>query len=165
MAASVFTVLYAAPAFGSIVDAAHADRYATVTDSTPGGLVYEGQPVDNIYLYDSDGQRLTNVRAFDQTGRPIDLSTWRLGSDGNPLAPLPDQYGTQWFNVLPIPQTPSTDPWSTVTGTGAPWNAPKVLPPMVSTSPATTPLPTPTDTDAGIPKPSRTTPTATTTSQ
>jgi hypothetical protein len=126
---------------------------------------YGGAPVGNVYLYDAQGHRLTDVRAFTDDGRPLDLSKQRLGPDGSPIPPVADKFGTEWSNVLPISETPGADPWEIVDGTDGRWRAPTVLAPLgdptptpsptvtssarPTTSPKSTPVPSPTGTATG----------------
>ncbi|SFO81233.1 Uncharacterized membrane protein [Amycolatopsis arida] len=56
----------------------YTDRYATA-GYVDNGLLYRGQPVENVYLFDAEGKPLTDVYLYDQDGRPILLP--RYGCD------------------------------------------------------------------------------------
>ena len=76
---------------------------------TPG-LSMSGNPVTNVYAYDSAGNPLTGVQLFDQDGRPLDPFGLRDG-DGQPCVNddctslfVPSQLATgkSVYNVFPL---------------------------------------------------------------
>lgn len=105
------------------------------------GLVFEGQPVDNLYVYDAQGHRLTDVRLFGADGKSIVLD--RTTDDTDPSITLPgraDVYGQWWTNVFPRPYTaygdpyalsPSADPDAPLDGGASPWKPPPSVAPLV----------------------------------
>ena len=107
--------------------------------SPPPGVSLNGQQVGNIYAYDSDGNRITGVRLFDQVGRPLDgdqsytdASGSQIGLDvnGHPRAVVRDSSGAPLMNVYPRALFGS-DPWQ-VTDPADPQGNP---PPLVWTPP------------------------------
>jgi len=113
----------------------------------PPGLSLDGAQVSNVYPYDAQGQRLSDVRLFDQDGRRVNLgSTDIIGSQGRF-----DSYGGRWDNTFPVPTQSGADPWtlpdtmneSSVDGTGQPrWTPPPSLPPLSASLTPTTGAPT-----------------------
>jgi hypothetical protein len=78
------------------------------------GLIYDGQPVTNIFPYDADGNLLRDVRLVDDQGRPLNSSAEKLVTpvvveleDGNPvtsgyLRPIRGIDGAEVWNVYPL---------------------------------------------------------------
>lgn len=78
------------------------------------GLIYDGQPVTNIFPYDAEGNRLENVRLVDDMGRPLNSSAEDLVTpvvvdleDGNTvitgyLRPSRGEDGAEIWNVYPL---------------------------------------------------------------
>lgn len=78
------------------------------------GMLMNGEPVSNIFAYDSDGKPLTEVQLFDQTGRPLltvaDPSAQRYLEEipkanvatTNNLVPRPAGSGANLWNVFPL---------------------------------------------------------------
>ena len=60
------------------------------------GMWVHGEPVQNVFPYDSQGQPLTGVQLFDQKGRPI------LAQTGASAAAARDPYGAARWNVYPL---------------------------------------------------------------
>ena len=102
--------LRAAPVAANLVLAAalvpvvvHLARLPTVSQSAfvetvlPPGLVYNGQPVDNVYPYSRNGRLLHDVLLFDGAGRPLDV----LSHDPTRRV-LRARNGRPIFNAFPI---------------------------------------------------------------
>jgi uncharacterized membrane protein len=68
-----------------------------VETTLPTGLVYNGQPVDNVYPYSRSGRLLHDVLLFDGAGRPLDVVT----SD-HLRRVLRTRRGRPIFNAFPI---------------------------------------------------------------
>ncbi len=78
------------------------------------GLIYDGQPVTNIFPYDAEGNLLENVRLVDDMGRPLNSSAEDLVTpvvvdleDGNTvitgyLRPSRGEDGSKIWNVYPL---------------------------------------------------------------
>jgi len=78
------------------------------------GLIYDGQPVTNIFPYDAEGNLLENVRLVDDLGRPLNSSAEDLVTpvvvdleDGNTvitgyLRPSRGTDGGEVWNVYPL---------------------------------------------------------------
>lgn len=78
------------------------------------GLIYDGQPVTNIFPYDAEGKLLENVRLVDYMGRPLNSSSEDLVTpvvvqleDGNTvitgyLRPSRGMDGDEVWNVYPL---------------------------------------------------------------
>jgi hypothetical protein len=67
--------------------------------SAPSGLVYEGQPVENIYAFDRRGRLLYDVRLFMGDGRPLEVGV--APEDPNRRA-VRTRGGDLAFNAFPI---------------------------------------------------------------
>jgi hypothetical protein len=82
---------------------------ASAEDSAPG-LYLDGERLTNIYAYDSAGKPLTGIQLFDQDGRPLDPFGLSEG-DGQPCAVddctslyVPSRLvtGQSVFNIFPL---------------------------------------------------------------
>lgn len=62
------------------------------------GVINHGDPVRNIYPYDANGHLLTDIRLYDDLGRPLDL---QLGYDPNRRAVF-DRTGQLATNAFPL---------------------------------------------------------------
>ena len=123
----------------------------TVNGWSGPGLVYDGQPVGNLFPYGSDGKPLRDVRILDDTGRHIDLGADLRNTENGPVQPVWDVEGRSWQNAFPLTLTPGHDPWVRVDQGSAP--------PQLELRPLVT-LPTPETTGkAGTPPPATTAPT------
>ena len=130
------------------------------TYSPPPGVSLNGEAVGNIYGYDSAGTRISDVRLFDQDGRPLGGGDDIYDSNGNPMGVVRDSSGTALTNVYPRALVGS-DPWQ-ITDPANPQENPPVWTPPVSIVPLTsTATGTPTAT-APAPTASVSAPTATT---
>ncbi|GAA1256341.1 hypothetical protein GCM10009657_34610 [Oryzihumus leptocrescens] len=99
---NVVLVLAAFPVLASLASAT-GSRMDTrvVVQSYPQapqqGVFNQGETVRNIYPYDASGHLLTDVRLYDDTGRPLDL---QLGQDPNRRAVF-DRTGQPATNAYP----------------------------------------------------------------
>ena len=129
----------------------------TTTDSPLPGVSLNGQQVGNIYTYDSFGTRISDVRLFDQDGRPLGGGNDVYDPNGNPRGVVRDSSGSPLMNVYPRALVGS-DPWQ-ITDPASPQENPPVWTPPVSIVPLTsTATATPT---ATVPAPTASAPTAT----
>jgi hypothetical protein len=80
-------------------------------DYLPGGVVSNQQPVSNIFAYGPDGKLLTEVRLYDQDGRPLsalpgewDEQPYMDAHDAEHVLVPSEQAGTEGWNVYPLDQ-------------------------------------------------------------
>ena len=105
------------------------------------GLSANGSPVSNVYAYDAAGQRVADVRLFDQFGQPITVSPQvvpvPVGPNGEEaVARPPDPWA---LSVFPMRLVPGVDPWAAEAGE---WTPPMVVVPLAgSAQPSATPSP------------------------
>jgi len=164
--AVVALLLVFAPSPGRLLDAGRStDQASGSSDPSGDGLRFDGDPVRNVFPYDSQGRPLTGIQLFDQEGRPL-----TVGADGRlPVAegqellvePVPavDAAGVQRWNVYPLRQqvrsvngTDGSDPSLRTVPPSGPSAVPSgVLPPSASLSPSPSPSPSP----SASPSPSR----------
>ena len=85
------------------------------------GLSVDGAPVTNVYGYDAAGQRLDDVRLYDQFGNPLSVSADAVpvpvGADGQELLAWPPD--ARVLGVFPLRLT-TADPWTSTDGAWAP---------------------------------------------
>jgi hypothetical protein len=79
-----------------VVTAAPEARFGS---TVPPGLVYDGQPVENIYAFDRQGRLLGDVRLYDQFSRPLAIGG--AGQDSNRRT-VRTRDGKLVFNAFPI---------------------------------------------------------------
>jgi hypothetical protein len=102
---NVVLALAAAPVMWNAIsagsDAVFDDRVVTEAPAAPApsGLVYEGQPVENIYAFDRRGRLLYDVRLFMGDGRPLEVGV--APEDPNRRA-VRTRGGDLAFNAFPI---------------------------------------------------------------
>ena len=95
----------------------------------PSGLSTNGETVQNLYAYDAAGNRLEDVRLFDQNGQPVQV--WPgavlglLGPDRQEIGPRPADERS--LGVFPLRLSAGGDPW--VVQDGA-WMPPVVIAPL-----------------------------------
>ncbi|PRY58130.1 putative membrane protein [Knoellia remsis] len=135
--------------------------YEGSSPTTPG-LVLDGQPVTNVYGYDETGRRLDGIRLFDQLGRPLVVSPEFVEVSSGPeeLDPLRDPTTGELRvprDVFPLRWGTRTG-WETVEGYG--WRPPMAIQPLPgpvpevnespgpSASPSASPTVTPTPTSS-----------------
>jgi hypothetical protein len=101
---NVVLAIAALPVLSSLADATQfrLQRSAMVVQYYPQvpqpGVLSQGEPVHNIYPYDAAGHLLTDVRLYDDNGRPLDL---HLGYDPNRRAVF-DRTGQLATNAFPL---------------------------------------------------------------
>jgi len=159
--ANATAVVVALVALTSGVTAGEVTPEATAYGS-PQGVALDGEPVTNIYPYDSAGRRIIGVRLFDQAGRPltgaessVDGNGYPVAVDagGNPTGVVRDISGAPLLNVYPRTIVGS-DPWliadpgnpTYVEGGQQTWSPPVSIVPLASSPRALvtpTPMPTP----------------------
>ncbi len=120
------------------------------------GLSVNGSQVTNVYAYDAAGQRVADVRLFDQSGQPITLSAEAvpepIGPDGEFAVAWPPD--PRSLGVFPLRLVATSDPWAPADGE---WVPPLVVAPLVGSAlPSATSTPSAT---ASPPPSARPTPT------
>ena len=134
----------------------------------PSGLSTNGETVQNLYAYDAAGNRLEDVRLFDQNGQPVQV--WPgavpgpIGPEGQETDPWPTDERS--LGVFPLRLLAGGDPW--VVQDGA-WMPPVVIAPLsasaeptsgarpsatASPSAGSSATPSPTPSSAATPAPS-----------
>jgi hypothetical protein len=104
--------------FGS--GSTYVDSYAPVTSesSATSGLATPNGDVNNVYAFDAAGNRINDVRLYDQNGNPLDVASATYDSTRRQLRDVND---TMVFNAFPIRYfDPGTD---TVSDPDAGWPA------------------------------------------
>jgi hypothetical protein len=94
--------LAAAPVMWDAISAGRAALFddAVVSEAAPApGLVYDGEPVQNLYAFDRKGRLLQDVRLYTQHGRPLEIGA--DGEDPN-RRPVQTRAGDFAFNAFPI---------------------------------------------------------------
>ena len=138
----------------SYVDSSYAPPY-------PAGLSVDGEPVGNLYVYDAEGHRLSDVRVFDDRGRSVVLDRTVDPATGQTLPGRADVYGQWWTNVFPRPyvvggdpygRDPSADPSDPAYAGAEQWQAPPSVAPLAPAS-ASTSAPTSAPTSASTSAP------------
>ncbi|GEA89654.1 HAAS signaling domain-containing protein [Cellulomonas cellasea] len=119
--ATVVAVLAALPVLASV--SAVTERVQVVYESqTVGpapqdGVVVDGVPVSNLFVYDAEGNPLEDVQVFDDRGRAV-RTTFDEGYDEFALPgftepwsflPVVDEDGRERWNVYPLTGAPSTE--------------------------------------------------------
>jgi hypothetical protein len=114
------------------------------------GLSSDGAQVTNVFAYDATGQRLSDVRLYDQYGHPLTVSSEAVpvptdlnGQELAPWSPDPRALG-----VFPLRLVATGDPWSSTEGE---WAPPVVVAPLAG-SPV--PNPSPSAEVSTVPSPS-----------
>jgi hypothetical protein len=154
-AVAVFLILLLAWS-GRLTGAAEQSYEGSGSFSPVPGMSLDGQPVANVYPYDSEGKRITGVRLFDQGGRPLNAQEGEVDVSGNPLGLVRDSSGAPRLNVYPR-AVAGTDPWqvtdpANLQGDPSSWTPPVAIVPLApnatpTSGPKATPKPTPTPTD------------------
>lgn len=96
-----------------LTSSSHALTQRGYTEPTPTaeGIFLDSEQVTNIFAYGADGKALTDVRLFDQNGRPLSVVPDSWGADynydylsGNELIYVPSDEvaGTTGWNVYPL---------------------------------------------------------------
>jgi hypothetical protein len=139
IALSVVAVLVVPSLSGAAVDRLTFSDRMNPNDYISDGLLLGKEPVFNIFAYGPDGQLLSDVRLFDQNGRPLSIVSDGWGdypfwADGDAAALVPSRLsaGSQGWNVYPLssvagedldeyglapdsaPRIPATAPFATV---------------------------------------------------
>jgi hypothetical protein len=106
------------------------------------GLTFNGRPVENVFVYDASGARLSDVRLFDDQGRSLVLSP-EVG-EWSTWAGRRDVTGQRWTNVFPVSWPPGVDPWTRDPGTQSDpsWHPPMTMPALGQASATGTPTAT-----------------------
>lgn len=119
------------------------NRYPVEAYSPPPGVSLDGAQVGNIYVYDSDGNRMTSVRLFAQDGQPLGGSGDGFDPNGNPMGVVRDSSGAPVTNVYPKLLF-GLDPWQVIDPAHPQLNQGAWTPPMsiVPLAPSSTATPT-----------------------
>ena len=105
------------------------------------GVSLDGAQVGNIYVYDSNGNRMTGVRLFAQDGQPLGGGDDAFDPNGNPMGVVRDGSGAPVTNVYPRLLF-GQDPWQVIdpadpqVNQGA-WTPPVFIVPLAPSSTAT----------------------------
>ena len=127
--------------FYAYASSGYNDTAAFEAPAPAPGLAFNGEPISNVYAYDAAGQRVDDVRLFDQLGQPLQLSSdvvpMPTGPDGQELiAWPPDQRA---LSVFPMRLVPGADPWA---AQQEGWAPPMVVVPLAgSAQPSAMPSP------------------------
>lgn len=167
---NVLAVLLTPAALAAVLSPAGHDSYAPAPAPAfrATGLWTNGEPVSNIFAYDSSGKPLTDVQLFDGQGRPLSLDPGQfdgsVDADGRPRAFHVDAYGREVWNVFPVPtqrvtNIAGTDGTAPSTAVPLPSVPPLAAVPPSGSASVSPPTPTPTVTTTPTPRPP--TPTAT----
>jgi hypothetical protein len=116
IALSVVALLVVPSFSGAVVDRlTFSDRF-DVNDYVSDGLLLGKEPVSNIFAYGPDGQLLTDVRLFDQSGRPLSVvdevwGDYPYWADGDAAALVPSRLsaGSPGWNVYPLSSVAGED--------------------------------------------------------
>jgi hypothetical protein len=137
--ANTAAVILAFMAYGSW----EGNSYTVEAYSPPPGVSLDGAQVGNIYVYDSDGNRMTSVRLFAQDGRPLGGGDDVYDPNGNPMVVVRDGSGAPVTNVYPKPLF-GRDPWQVIDPAHPQLNQGAWTPPMsiVQLAPSSTATPT-----------------------
>lgn len=122
-AATVLAVLAALPVVGTV--SADTERVHVVyeTQTLPGatvpqdGVVVDGTPVSNLFVYDAQGNPLGDVQIYDDRGRAVRTTFDDGGSDWAlpgvrelwSFVPVTDVDGRERWNVYPLTGAPSSE--------------------------------------------------------
>lgn len=102
-----------------------------------------GQPITNIYAYDTDGRLLDPVLLYDQDGQPIDNLCPQTDGRGRRLSTeyRQDLNGAPVINAFPRRQTAVAEPSRGRPETTVPVRPPAVVVPRLAPTTTTTPAP------------------------
>lgn len=81
------------------------DGIADVAEPEEGGLSFKGQPLENVYVYDAEGNLLRDVQLFDVRGNRLEVSRMTEETEWE-LEPATLETGEQVFNVFPLSGVP-----------------------------------------------------------
>jgi hypothetical protein len=124
-AATVVAVVAALPVVAAVSTVAERVQYVyetqTVGTGPQDGVVVDGMPVSNLFVYDAEGNPLQDVQVFDDRGRAV-RTTFDDGLDEFALPgfterwsflPVVDEDGRERWNVYPLTGAPSAEfEWS-----------------------------------------------------
>ncbi|MEY9864081.1 hypothetical protein ABH935_009735 [Catenulispora sp. GAS73] len=122
----LFTVGMALSAIGSQGDRGDTGSGVSYVQQSQSGLVEDGKPISNLYLYDQSGKLLNGVYVYDQDGMPVRAMPFSVGSYIDSDAWL-DGNGSPVTNLFP--RHLLQQQWS---GDGNSMHLVTVPPPMVS---------------------------------
>jgi hypothetical protein len=124
------------------------------------GMLYNGQPVGNLFVYDRDGKALSDVRVFTERGEPVNLRRDLVDDQGLPLKGPVDIYDKDWPNTFPVVTSsgPIFDPSGWTPSTAIPPLAPTPAPSAPSATGGATPSVTSLPDSAAVPSPTTTKP-------
>ena len=132
VAGNALAIVLLLPATGSLLSSGGDDGEMSAA-FVPDGLSLNGEPVQNLYAYDAAGNRLEDVRLYDQYGQPLEV--W-AGVVPGPIG-LDGREGAAWrtderaLGVFPLRLSAGGDPW--VVEDGA-WVPPVLIAPLAGSS-------------------------------
>ncbi|MEO7423441.1 MAG: hypothetical protein ABIU87_13760 [Ornithinibacter sp.] len=121
--ANTFAAVMVLPAFIVAVSSS-AGRGGVVESFDVPGLAVDGSQVQNLYVYDAQGNRVEGARVFDQEGHGLFINRDVLSYQDVPLRP--DGTPNVATDVFPL-VVGQQDPWADA-GNG--WTPPQTLPPL-----------------------------------
>ena len=128
------------------------DEAAFAPPGYPAQVVANGQRVTNLYAYDAAGNRIDGVRVFDQQGRALFVGLDPLMDGSHPELPVRPESGEPDVAADVFPLTwPGHDAWQ---DSGSGWTPPLTLTTLTryaSASPSPSATPTPTSTPSPSP--------------
>ncbi len=114
------------------------------------GVSSDGAPVTNLFAYDAAGQRVTDVRLYDQYGHPLTVSSEAVpppfDANGQPLVSWPPD--PRVLGMFPLRLVATADPW---TPSDSEWTPPLMVAPLAGSA---VPSPSPSAAASGVPSPS-----------
>jgi hypothetical protein len=108
----LFTVGMALTAIGNQRDDGATASGVSYVQQSQSGLIDNGKPISNLYVYDQSGKQLGNVFVYDQDGEPVTTSTF-----GGPFVDSDewlDGNGSAVLNLFPVQLLQSQ--WSDANG-------------------------------------------------
>ncbi len=121
--------------FYTYASSGYNDTAAFEAPAPAPGLAFNGEAISNVYAYDAAGQRVDDVRLFDQLGQPLQLSSdvvpMPTGPDGQELIAWPPD--PRALSVFPMRLVPGVDPWAAEAGE---WTPPMVVVPLAGSAQA-----------------------------
>ena len=136
IALSVVALLVAPSLSGAAVDRLTFSDRMDPNDYISDGILLDKSPVSNIFAYGPDGQLLTDVRLFDQNGRPLSVvpeswgeaTLWTDQIDGAVLVPRHQVDSSSGWNVFPLNYVAAQDVAKEVSVPGSATRIPATAP-------------------------------------
>lgn len=117
--ASLFALAVVPPTIDTLASLARLGRYGVYESDLYQGLAVAGDPISNIFAYDANGELLTDVQLFDQSGRPLSVGV----DSGSPWRDWYDDVNGESYYLLPRDSAPVVNPWNVFPLRVAPFSA------------------------------------------